>query len=226
MNGLWTSQCFHMILLAPMVQFTSHLKIPKNYVAQIVKIVYASRIPPRPLGDWKLGSSDAKRIGRAAGIDDPVACYFEVLISPQTLPNRPWNPSKSTPKSPKMRPRCAQEAPKRPKSAQETPKSAQGTLKRCPRGAQERPRGVREANMSSKTVPKRRSKCEKNDVKNEVVFLLVFLSLRPHFEYLFWRFCKWKTHRNNKNVVSSKSLKIVIFLRKKMIFSRFQALSV
>ena len=53
------------------------------------EIVFPPRFPPRPLGDWKLGRSDAKRIGRTADIDDPVARYLEVLISPKSLPNPP-----------------------------------------------------------------------------------------------------------------------------------------
>ena len=155
-------------------EVTSNHDLTRVWGWEPPRIVYASRIPPRPLGDWKLGSSDAKRIVRAAGIMTRLHVILRSWSHPkpsQTVLETPQNRRPN-------RPRCAQDAPKRRPKGPKAPK-------RRPRAPKVRPRGVQEAPKSAQEASER-PKCPPKPSRNDGQNAKKMMSKTKSFFYLFF----------------------------------------
>ena len=138
----------------------------------------------------------------------------------QTPPKPSLKPSQIDPKSPKRRPRGAQETPKRskrrPRDAQERPRDAHEASKRRPRA----PKTAHEAPQPPEIRPKtRKTRCRKGGCFWTCLFSLFQIGFRGVFPW----FLRGEIDPKRENVVLSKSLKIVIFLKENQYFQGFDA---
>ena len=121
--------------------------------------------------------------------------------------------SKLSQNRPKLSSNRAKIDPEFIQNAQQALRSIQRVPKRRPQQPKKRFLAHLGSNLVSKTLPKWTLKRTKIDIKKQVVFDWILKSFRPRFGGVFGRICAAKTYRNNKNIVSSKFLKIVFFLR-------------